>query len=56
MLHEPLMQTPKWSRKYIPVQQISNVYCQNRAANMMHLRCSTAWALKPNYTAMKEEQ
>lgn len=54
MLQEPLKETPERPRKYIPVKQMRNMCCQDKAANMMQLNCSRAQALRPNYTAMKE--
>lgn len=54
MLHESLMQTPVRSRKYTLIHEMRNVCCQDRAANMMQLRCSRAQALRPSYVAVKE--
>lgn len=47
-LCEPVKQTPKQSRKYILVQQVRNMWCQDRASNRMQLRCFKAQALRPN--------
>lgn len=43
-------------QKIHPSSSMGNMCYQDRAANMMQLRCSRIQVLRPNYTAMKEAE